>query len=395
MAVLDVQEWRGHDLRGRKEKIRRTFRHEPVSQPEDVPVIAGTPTYFAFASADKPADYFTNPRSMLGYQERSCETHLSEVQDDFVPYFMPWFGTGVLAAAFGCPYRLESPPGQDPAVLAGCVQEVADIRRLKMPDAEHDPLMRRVLECMELAARTSDLPVGLTDINSPLSTLGQMCGATNLYTWMYTEPGAIHDLMDIVTEALISWVRTQKDLIGEPNGYSNGLQGVWSPNGGVWLSDDDLVLIGPELYEQFVVPRNSRIFTAFGGGHLHFCGDGSHQVANINRISGLTAINNSPMCRMDAFRGLVSRLRPGLVIELQDVAPIDAAYYSEVFTSLCRLEGVMITTFVEDTVGMSAEGASVPVQWNAREHANEIVAGVRAAARERLNAASASRGGAA
>ena len=386
MAVGDVQEWRGHDLRGRKEKIRRTFRREGVKRPEQVPVIAATPTYFAFGSNDKPPDYFTNPASMVEYQEASCEKHLAEVRDDFVPYFMPWFGTGVLAAAFGSPYRIEGPPGHDPAILGGCVAEVADISRLRTPDPQSSPPMRRVLECIDVALRRSDLPVGLSDINSPLSTLGQMCGAANLYTWMYTEPKAVHDLMDLVTDALITWVRVQKELIGEPNGYSNGLQGVWSPNGGVWLSDDDLVLIGPDLYEEFVVPRYSRIFTTFGGGHLHFCGDGAHQARNINRIEGLTAINNSPMYGMAAFERLAAELRPSLVVELQDVAPIDGVYYVELFRRLGRLSGLMIATFVEDTVGMSEEGVSVPVGWKSREHANYLVNGARAAAEAFLSA---------
>jgi len=388
-------QWRGFDLRRRKEKIMRAFRLEEVTEADEVPVIAATPTYFAFGSNDKPSDYFSNPASMVRYQEQSCQKHLADVRDDFVPYFMPWFGTGIMAAAFGCPYRLECPPGEDPGILAGCVAEVTDVARLKPPDPGSSPPMRRVLDCIEAALRSSDLPVGLTDMNSPLSTLGQMCGATNLYTWMYSEPQAVHDLMDMVTEALISWVRVQKELIGEPDGYSNGLQGVWSPNGGVWLSDDDLVLIGPDLYEEFVVPRYSKIFTAFGGGHLHFCGDGSHQASNINAIAGLTAVNNSPMYNLEAFTRLAARLRPGLVVELQDVAPIDAGYYARLFPCLGRLRGVMVATFVEDLVGMSEEGASVPVCWKSRDHANDLVLGARSAARAFLGTRAGGSGGAA
>ena len=392
MTAGDRDEWGGHDLRGRKEKIDRAFRRGEVMRAEDVPVIVGTPTYFSFGSRDKPVDYFENPASMVSYQERSAEKHLREIRDDYVPYFMPWFGTGVMAAAYGCPYRLENEPGQDPAVLGACVEKVTDISRLKMPDSSSSPIMRRVLDCIGVALRTSDLPVGLTDINSPLSTLGQMCGATNLYTWMYTEPRAVHDLMDMVSDALISWVRTQKDLIGEPDGYSNGLQGVWSPRGGVWLSDDDLVLIGPDLYEEFVVPRYSKIFSSFGGGHLHFCGNGSHQARNISKIQGLTAVNNSPMYGMAAFTHLAAELRGGLVLELQDVAPIDAGYYGKLIPCMDSLDGVMIATFVVDTLGMAEDGVSVPIQWNCSDQANRIVDSVRGAVQTFLDSPRAGRG---
>ena len=164
-------------------------------------------------------------------------------------------------------------------------------------------------------------------------------------------------------------------------------QGVWTPRGGIWLSDDDLVVIGPELYEEFVVPCYSRIFTTFGGGHLHFCGNGAHQAANIRKIEGLTAVNNSPMYGFESFSKLVTALNRTLTIELQDAAPIDPGYYKKLFGCLGSLDGVMVTTFVEDSLGMSEQGASVPVTWDRFAQANAIVRGVRNAARAFLGGA--------
>jgi len=46
---------------------------------------------------------------MLNYQADGYERHLRGVQDDYVPYFMPWYGTGVLASAFGCQIRCQKP----------------------------------------------------------------------------------------------------------------------------------------------------------------------------------------------------------------------------------------------------------------------------------------------
>ena len=371
-------------MQKRKAKIRRAFDLAEVTKSEDVPVIIGTPTYFLFGSNDKPSDYFENPASMLAYQETSCEAHLRGIDDDYIPYFMPWFGTGIMAAAFGCPYRIEFRAAQDPAVLAPCVESVGDIAKLTAPDPATNPFMRRVLDCIDHALGSSDLPVGLTDMNSPLSTMGQICGTTNLFTWMYEEPLAVHDLMGLVTDSLISWVKTQKEHIGEPAGYSNGLQGVWTPRGGVWLSDDDLVLMGPELYEEFVVPYYSKIYATFGGGHLHFCGRGFHQAENIKRIQGLTAVNNSPMYDFKSFRKLFSAIGNTLAFELQDAAPIDPDYYRKVFECMDCLSGVMVATFVEDELGMSEEGTSVSVGWDRFEQANRLVRSIRAAVDEFL-----------
>ena len=48
--------------------------------------------------------------------------------------------------------------------------------------------------------------------------------------------------MEVVTEALIRWVKLQKEAIGEPLDCCAGDQGVYVPKGiGIWLSDDDAV----------------------------------------------------------------------------------------------------------------------------------------------------------
>jgi hypothetical protein len=375
--MKDINNWRGYDLRDRKRKIEKTFNLEQVRKPEDVPVIIGTPTYFCFGSKDKPADYFSDPATMVAYQEEAYQLHLEYVNDDFVPYFMPWFGTGVLAAAFGCGYTFDLKPGEDPMVVSTCIERPADISKLTEPDIATNTVLQKVLGCMEYAAKHSDLPIGLTDINSPLSTANQMCGSTNLFTWMYEEPNAVHDLMDLVTDALIEWVKMQKSVIGEPLDKSNGLQGVWTPKGGVWLSDDDMTFVGPELYEEFIVPKYRKIYDTFGGGHLHFCGDGGHQVPNIKKINSLTAINNSPLYNFNAFEELFTEINNSIVVELQDAAPIDPDYYAVLFSRMKDPRGVIVATFVEDEIGMNSTGAAVPVQWDRFEQANQIVRSVR------------------
>ena len=156
--------WRGFDLTERLVKIERAFERAEVTSAEDIPIIVNTPCYFAFGTSDKPDDYFTNPASMVEYQARGYERHLAEVPDDTVPHFMPWFGTGVLASAFGCKITLRPGPGNDPAVAGPCIHSPADIARLKMPDPYRDGWMPRVLDAIDYARAHSDLPVGLTDL---------------------------------------------------------------------------------------------------------------------------------------------------------------------------------------------------------------------------------------
>ena len=382
-----LTEWRGFDLGPRKAKIRRAIARCEVSSAEDVPLIVSSPTYFAFGAVGIPENYFTNPASMVEYQADGFERHLATVNDDLVPYFMPWFGTGVLASGFGCEITIAPGPGNDPAVAGPCIATPADAAHLKLPDPNQDGWMPRVLEAIDYARAYSDLPPGLTDMQGPLDTLGLMCGQAQLYKWMYQEPRMVHDLFDMVTEAFIAWTKVQKDHIGEPLDRSNGLQGVWSPEGvGIWESDDDLVLLDPALYREFVVPYVSRIFDAFGGGSVHFCGNGYHHVENLRQIRGLRVVNHSPMGNFAGFARFREALGEDVVIQIQDSVPLDPdSYYAGLFSELSDLRGILLTTFVVDTMGMDADGGYLPVERDSLETASRVTFAVRECLRKKLS----------
>lgn len=373
------KEWRGFDIAGRCKKIERAFNLEKVRSPEDFPIIINTPCYFGFGNNPMPADYWTNPASMVRYQEQGFEKHLKLVDDDTVPYFMPWFGTGVLASGFGCKIKDATGFGDDPGVISTCVETVEDIANLRIPDPYKDGLMPKVLDFMDYARMNSDLPVGLTDMNSPLCTAAQLCGYDKLFVWMYEEPEAVRELMDKIVEAFITWVKVQKEHIGEPLNSSNGLQGVWSPEGvGVWVSDDDLVSVSPGLYEEFVVPANSRVFEAFGGGFVHFCGRGIHQIDNLLKTKNIRGINNSPMADFQTFGKLVQGVGGKIGILIQDAAPVDVEnYYPSLFEYIKDPRGIMLATFVEDNLGLDMHGNTSHVQRDPIEAANRIVRTIR------------------
>ena len=80
-----------YDIEGRKEKLRKAFACEPITCADDLSVIVATSTYFGTGERDRPREYWEDPKVMLNFQTNGYAEHLKLVDDDIVPYFMPWF----------------------------------------------------------------------------------------------------------------------------------------------------------------------------------------------------------------------------------------------------------------------------------------------------------------
>ena len=387
-----LKEWRGFDIASRCAKIEKAINHTPLRNPDDFPIVINAPCYFGFGDKCRGAGYWHDPAYMVGFQERGFERHLSEVDDDTVPYFMPWFGTGVLASAFGCGYREAAGDGDDPAVTSGCIETVHDIAKLKLPDPYKDGWMPRVLKFIDYAAEHSDLPVGLTDMNSPLCTSAQMAGYENLFCWMYEEPNAVHELIAIVCEAFTNWVKVQKKHTGEPPDQGNGLQGVWAPKGmGVWMSDDDNVSISGELFAEFVAPAYKRVFAEFGAGSDHFCGNGYQHADTFLAMGNVCVVNNSIMGNMDKFGVMARKLHGRVALQIQALAehmqpPGARAHIRDIFSQVDDLAGIMIATFVQEDSVPGPHGPELPKDSLSLKTARDMVKIIReeVAAKERF-----------
>ena len=283
-----------------------------------------------------PEDYFTSPAAMTAFQERTSFEQIKNVDDAFVPCLVPWFGSGVLATAFGC--RFQIPAKMDPAVdpVIYPVRTPQDIQAMRLPDPEKDGLMPAVLRFQRYMKEHSILPVGITDCQGPLTTANQLMGYDALIYLMADYPSALHALMDVVSEGLIAWVKKQKEVIGEPIDRCFTEQQVYlGEHGGVWISDDDAILMSPQSYREFVVPYNSRILKAFGGGCIHTCGNTLHQADNLLETEGLRVFNNYSLHTLQELAEMKRRFKDRIVVYLCDFTPDDyAGYFKEIFQYL-------------------------------------------------------------
>lgn len=70
--------------------------------------------------------------------------------------------------------------------------------------------------------------------------------------------------------------------------HIRGLDGT----GGVFIADDEAILLSAEAYAEFAKPYNEKLFEAFSGGQIHCCGNVSHQAENFKETKGLTMYHN-------------------------------------------------------------------------------------------------------
>jgi hypothetical protein len=335
-----------------KAKTADMFAFKKVEEP---PYIVNSAMYWVFGLDPEtfPDDYFDHPAVMTNFQERTYYDQIKEIDDDFVPYLMPWFGTVVAASAFGC--EIGWPLKQDPAVNPRYypVKTAEDIKKLEIPDPEKAGLMPKVLDFLRYMKASSFLPVGITDFQGPLTTANQLMGYDKLIYLMYDNPTAMHELMDKVTEGLICWVKKQKEVIGEPLDYCIADQQVFTGEyAGVWFSDDDAVLMSPNTYREFVVPYNSRILKEFGGGCIHYCGNATHHAQNFLATEGLRALNIYNLYNIPSVKRLQEALMEKVALFVCDFTPLEYQnYFTELFSTL-DYRGMSVCSQYSPVVGL-------------------------------------------
>ena len=370
-----------------RDQVVAAYRHEPLERP---PVLVGDVNYWITGEdpALIPVDYFDEGAyaSMLAFQEAKIAAHLARHDDIYLPFVFPWYGTGVVPSALGCEILFQ--PKEEPAVAGAVVTEPDQVRRLLPPDPERDGLMPRVLHAIDHFVAHSPWPVSFTDNQGPLNIALNLVGLERLMLWMYDEPAAVHELMDFCTTVLIDWVKVQKARAGARAGVFPHTILLPPEFGGVWISDDDSTIVSPALYREFVVPYNARVFTAFGGGSLHYCGSARHQLENFAATEGLVALNNWPMGDLAQVFEAQRVLGERVLLMVCDYTPLEyEAYFGDLVAGLDS-RGVIIATYPSPTDALRYPGGRTDT---IRRDVGEVGTAARAALERLLDERAASR----
>jgi hypothetical protein len=208
---------------------------------------------------------------------------MAELPGVQMPFLFADFGTISTAKYWGGTAHFDSTGGN--IFIEPMAQEIDAALALR-PKPVDDPALdgaHGVRLWKELSARlqTDHLWLRSPDMQGVLTTAGLIMNQEELLMAMYAEPEKVHPFLEQVCEFIISYANylrreTSDRLCGNIWPYT-----FLPSTMGLSFTEDLMPLLSPELYAEFGIPQLKRLQAAFGGLHIHCCGDWGRHAANL------------------------------------------------------------------------------------------------------------------
>ena len=239
----------------------------------------------AFQNDQRPFLIFQTPNANIWGDVRSSEQCFYEnvtaiatfldVPSDHLPVLEPWFGTGVYASMYGCPYVWRD--GEAPAVHYK-YHSLDEVRNLKKPRWEDSEIVRLVLDTIRyFKSKSGDaLPIVWTDTQSASDTATLVLDATEVFANCLLEPETVARFMGDINQLIIEFSRAQAELIGDALLMPGHIMLSSAGFRGISVSDDNLAVASPAVNRRFNLALDEEIGRAMGGVAIHSCGIWAH-----------------------------------------------------------------------------------------------------------------------
>ena len=226
----------------------------------------------------KPVDKVPNFNIYMTFAAKFIEQPLSKYYLDFQTLvdanmaMVENFGSDILQA-ISDPYReahdfgaeIEFPLDGLPISKRPLLENPQDLSKLEIPRPDSGKRMLDRLHAIELFQQKSkkEIPV-MGWVEGSLAEAGDLRGVSNILMDLYERPEWVKELLEKITELEIEFaieqIKAGADIIG--------------------LGDAIASQLSPELYNEFALPYEQRIFHAVkesgGIARLHICGDTSN-----------------------------------------------------------------------------------------------------------------------
>lgn len=241
-----------------------------------------------------------DPMVMLQAELDALRPHL-EIGDDRVPTVRVQFGTGQIAAAFGC--SIHQPENNLPAAGGPVMSHAADVHQLPVPslDAGWYGKLSLWTEIWK-----QHLPEGVhiqhPDIQSAFNSAHLIRG-NDILTDFYDHPDDLELLLDKVTDFMIAITRHTKAAISDDTEWFFDWGALWK--GTARISNCSMQMISPAFYRDHVLPRDKRFFETVNGGRVHYCGITGEVIDDYFRIPAIAGLDVD--CKLHDFYALCDR----------------------------------------------------------------------------------------
>jgi hypothetical protein len=244
--------------------------------------------------APYPGDYAVSDKPLQDWlpyilDDYTAQARLLEKLDhDAVPFAHLTTGTGIFAAAFGCPIHIypDSPAAARPIVFS---PEEADALCVPSLNA---PTIARVFEMAELVRRQlgPQVPLGVPDIQSAFDIASLIWNKEDIYIALIQNPDAVKRMVAKCQTLLKQFFDAFKRAFPECNLCH--CPNAWAPPElGVWLSEDEAGSMSVPMFEEFCLPNLNDLSDTYGGLFMHCCATADHQYGSFKKIRNLRALN--------------------------------------------------------------------------------------------------------
>lgn len=258
------------EIERRKQVIRDVWEYRKADHIPVMLSISSNPYGYSMR------DELTSKEKQLRLRLASIKRTLELVPDDYIPALFANIGCVGIECALGMQVHWGGNVEQTPGVVTPLLRRIEDVYSLQPVDPYRDGMLPAFLERLSYFAEQTEhkIPVTCLDMNGPSAIAMNILGSENFLLGMYTNPEEIHHVLDFTADCILSVTDACIRAAGGMDSISStDFVSEWFPEGKKGhVSDDVSAMIKPELFQEFSIPANSRIFGKYGPGLLHNCG---------------------------------------------------------------------------------------------------------------------------
>jgi uroporphyrinogen decarboxylase len=229
-------------------------------------------------------DYFRDAKSQVYHQLMNTKWRIENIQDDSfsnrVIVLAPDYQNIATAANFNGVKVIWD--DKNPPRIEHFLHDIEDVRKLELPDVADGICGQKIKLLLDMQKEIKNYDVTLNGqpidviVSSP-GTEGPFTDALDLigeklFIWLYEYPEDMKRLMDLLASALINFEKHIRSLCRQQRF-------------GISITSDGAEMLSPQLFKEFVLPYNQKIFNEFQDfKELHMCGKIDHLIDLISEM---------------------------------------------------------------------------------------------------------------